>query len=141
MASRGYIDYLVMRSFQKNILAFITFGNSKYHLDPFCESIIEIFYICLFDIKKCVSILSQNLNFGSRKHLSVKDNAKAKIKCTARKIKSTECWNSLWIRFVQFERHIFQQLIGIPMGTNCLSNMFLHSDDTAFIQKQITFRY
>ena len=39
--------------------------------------------------------------------------------------------------FVVFTRKVFQQIIGIPMGTNCallLANMFLYSYEAEFIQ-------
>ena len=57
--------------------------------------------------------------------------------------------------FVEFGGHNFQQIIYIPMGTNCapffFDDFFLYSYDTEFIQKQkriteakgfnLTFRY
>ena len=39
--------------------------------------------------------------------------------------------------FVEFEGHIFQQIIDIPMGTNCaplLDNFSLHSYEAEFMQ-------
>ena len=41
--------------------------------------------------------------------------------------------------FIEFGRHRFHQIIGIPMGTNCvllLVNRFLYSCGTEFIQKR-----
>jgi len=41
--------------------------------------------------------------------------------------------------FIEFGRHRFHQIIGIPMGTNCvllLVNRFLYSCGTEFIQSQ-----
>jgi hypothetical protein len=40
--------------------------------------------------------------------------------------------------FVVFGNEVFQQTVGIPMGTNCaplLANMFLYSFEAEFIQK------
>ena len=42
--------------------------------------------------------------------------------------------------FVEFGGHIFQQSIGIPMGTNCaplLADLFLYSYEAEFIQNLV----
>ena len=39
--------------------------------------------------------------------------------------------------FIMFDVHVFQQTVGIPMGTNCaplLANLFLYSYEAYFIQ-------
>lgn len=77
--------------------------------------------------------------FTKKTLLKIKQTAVRK--CATRKMKSSIYWNSLWILFVEFKWHIVQQITGIPMGTNCLSNMPLYSHDTKIIQKQITSRY
>ena len=46
--------------------------------------------------------------------------------------------------FVEFGGFIFQQTIGIPMGTNCaplLADLFLYSYEAEFIQKEYKGRY
>ena len=43
--------------------------------------------------------------------------------------------------FVSFVRKVFQQTVGIPMGTNCaplLSNIFLYSYEAEFIQYMLS---
>jgi len=40
--------------------------------------------------------------------------------------------------FIEFGGRIFQQIVGIPMGTNCaplLTELFLHSYETEFVQE------
>ncbi len=42
------------------------------------------------------------------------------------------------IEFVEFGGHVYQQTIGIPMGTNCaplLADLFLYSYETEFMQQ------
>ena len=42
--------------------------------------------------------------------------------------------------FVEFGGKIFQQIVGIPMGTNCaplLADLFLHSYESEFLQTLI----
>ena len=44
--------------------------------------------------------------------------------------------------YVVFGDHVFQQSVGIPMGTNCaplLADLFLYSYEAEFVQKLLTF--
>ena len=46
--------------------------------------------------------------------------------------------------FVVFGGKVFQQIVGIPMGTNCaplLADIFLYSYEVEFIQSLLSFRY
>ena len=48
----------------------------------------------------------------------------------------SKCWNFLSTIFVQCGGHVFQQTVGISMGTNCaplLADLFLHSYEADFI--------
>ena len=45
---------------------------------------------------------------------------------------------STWYIYVVFGDQVFQQTVGIPMGTNCaplLADLFLHSYEAEFVQK------
>ena len=40
--------------------------------------------------------------------------------------------------FAMFGGRVFQQTVDIPMGTNCLANLFLYSYEANFIQGLLT---
>ena len=48
--------------------------------------------------------------------------------------------NFWWITYVRFGGQLFQQMVGIPMGTNCaplLADLFLYSYENEFLDKLI----
>ena len=71
----------------------------------------------------------QVCNFGSR---FIKYEKRAKL--------PSICWSSLYNIFDEFRGHIFQQIIGISMGTICAllhADLFYYSYESDFTQKLI----